>query len=181
MSIYTYQKRETERQQGFSLIEVLVTMIIVAIGLMGLISLMLTGVQANATSSMRTMAINQAYDIADRMRANLAGVQAGDYSGVVPPGSSSTCPISAASNVSPPTQTALAGCATNNCVSASCTAANLADRDKCVWHNANAVLLPSGSGAICKDNANNWYSIHVSWDDSKSGNPDKTFILRFEP
>ncbi|MFB0935860.1 MAG: type IV pilus modification protein PilV [Propionivibrio sp.] len=181
MSIYAPPKGKTNHQQGFSLIEVLVTMIIVAIGLMGLISLMMKGLQANATSSLRTMAINQAYDMADRMRANLAGVQAGDYDSIVPPGSSSSCPIAVTSNVSPPTPTSLAACTTTNCSSASCTAAVIAARDECVWHNANAVLLPSGSGAICKDNANNWYSIHISWDDSKSGNPDKTFILRFEP
>lgn len=165
-------------QEGFSLIEVLVTMVVVAIGLMGLISLMMKGLQANASSGLRSIAINQAYDMADRMRANLAGVQAGNYDGVVPPGSSSTCPISATGNVSPPTPSSLGSCGT---CSTSCSIADTATRDKCVWHDANATLLPSGSAAVCKEDANNWYSIHVSWDDGKTGAPNKTFILRFEP
>jgi len=169
-----------DSQIGFSMIEVLVTMVIVSIGLMGLIALMLKGLQANSSSSMRTIAVSQAYDMADRMRANLAGVQAGNYDNLVPPGSGAACPITA--HVSTPTSTALSACASSSssCATA-CTVAEIATRDKCAWHQANAKLLPSGSAAVCKDSTKNWYSIHVSWDDDKSGNPSKTFIVRFEP
>jgi len=155
-----------------------VTMVVVAVGLMGLISLMMKGLQANASSGLRTIAINQAYDMADRMRANLAGVQAGNYDSVLPPGSSSVCPILATGSVSPPTPELLGSCSP---CSSSCSIANISTRDKCVWHEANAVLMPSGAGAICKDSTENWYSIYISWDDSKTGAPNKTFILRFEP
>ena len=174
MNIRMFRNGKRASQNGFSLIEVLVTMAIVAFGLLGLAALMVKGLQANSSSSLRTMATTQAYDMADRMRANMAGVLAGDYNAVLPAGSSSSCPV--VGSVTPPTSTG--GCAA---CSISCTVAAVAARDACLWHQANAGLLPSGSGAVCKDAANNWYSIHISWDDSKSGVPDKTFILRFEP
>lgn len=178
MIIYGHRNGKQARQSGFSMIEVLVTMAIVAVGLMGLIALMLKGLQANSGSSMRTIATAQAYDMGDRMRGNLTGVLAGNYNSVLPPGSVSSCPIAAGSNVAPPTASSLGSC---TACSTSCSAADVAARDECMWHQANASLLPSGSGAVCKDAANNWFSIYVSWDDSKSGNPDKTFILRLEP
>lgn len=168
-------------QHGFSLIEVLVTMAIVAIGLMGLIALMMKGLQANSGSSMRTIATAQAYDMADRMRANTVGITAGSYNSVLPPGSSSTCPIGdlATDKVEPPTATSLAA-ACKDCTTSICTASDFAARDACMWHKANAGL-PSGSGAVCKDAAGNRYTISISWDDKKSGATDTTFRLRFEP
>ncbi len=163
----------SRRPSGFSLIEVLVTVAIVAFGLMGLMALLLKGLQANAESTLRSIAINQAYDMADRMRANFTGIAAGSYTDVVPPGSTATCPIDTAAgeNVAAPTTSGLAGC----------TGSDVATKDKCAWHKANALLLPSGAGAICKEVDENWYTINMSWDDDKSGRPNKTFVLRLEP
>lgn len=176
MSAHLSRKSNRPTQHGFSMIEVLVTMAVVAVGLMGLIALMMKGLQANSGSAIRSVAVAQAYDMADRMRANLAGVQAGNYDNTVPPGSTSACSISG--NVAPPDPDALGSCST---CSSSCTVANISTMDQCLWHLANAKLLPSGSGAVCKETGDNRYSIFVSWDDSKSGSPSKTFILRFEP
>ena len=166
-------RRDSRRQSGFSLIEVMVTVAIVAFGLMGLIALMLKGLQANAESTLRSIAINQAYDMADRMRANFTGIAAGSYTDVVPPGSTSTCPIDTAAgeNVAAPTTSGLTAC----------SGSDVATKDKCAWHKANALLLPSGAGAICKEVDENWYTINMSWDDDKSGAPNKTFVLRLEP
>jgi type IV pilus assembly protein PilV len=176
MRAQTFRNDKRNSQYGFSLIEVLVTMAIVAIGLMGLIALMMKGLQANSGSSLRTIATAQAYDMADRMRANLVGVSAGTYNSVIPPGSSSTCPV--VGPVGPPTSS-LGSCV--DCTTAACTVADISARDACMWHQANAGFLPSGSGAICKNAANNWYTISISWDDKKSGTTDTTFQLRFEP
>lgn len=168
------------RQTGLTMIEVLVTMIIILVGILGLMGMMLKGLQANATSMLRSTAVSQAYDLADRMRSNYAGVQAGNYGASSPPGSTSTCTTLAAANsiVAPPSGT-LGGCSA--CSSSSCSVANVAARDVCMWHQANAALLPSGAGAVCKDAGNNWYTIYVSWDDTKTGTSNKTFALRFEP
>jgi type IV pilus assembly protein PilV len=59
-------------QGGFSLIEVLVTMLVLAFGLLGVAGLMLGGVSNAANSESRSKASMLAADMADRMRANPA-------------------------------------------------------------------------------------------------------------
>lgn len=157
------------------MVEVLVTMAIVAVGLMGLIALMMKGLQANSGSSMRTIATAQAYDMADRMRSNIAGVTSGEYDSALPPGSASTCPITG--QVGAPSGP-MGTCADGT---VALSKADVATRDKCIWHKANSSFLPSGAGAVCKNSANNWYTISISWDDKKSGSTDTTFRLEFEP
>ncbi|MES9962441.1 MAG: type IV pilus modification protein PilV [Candidatus Sedimenticola sp. 20ELBAFRAG] len=55
---------------GFSLIEVLVTVVIIAIGLLGLASMQSAGIKLNHDSLLRSKATLAAYDLADRIRAN---------------------------------------------------------------------------------------------------------------
>ena len=55
---------------GFTLIEVLVALIIVSIGLLGLAGLQATSVRFNQQAYLRSQAVQQAYDMADRIRAN---------------------------------------------------------------------------------------------------------------
>lgn len=69
-------KRENH---GFSLIEVLVSLVILAIGLLGLAMLQTTGLRYNTNSYSRTQATYMAYDLAERMRANVPAFQAGNY------------------------------------------------------------------------------------------------------
>lgn len=57
-------------QRGFSMIEVLVTVLILAIGLLGLAGLQSTALRSNHSAYLRSQATVLAYDIADRMRAN---------------------------------------------------------------------------------------------------------------
>ncbi len=59
-----------ETSRGFTLIEVLVTMIILAVGLLGLAGMQIAGMKANHSALLRTQATFAAYDLADRMRAN---------------------------------------------------------------------------------------------------------------
>lgn len=52
------------------MVEVLVTVLILAIGLLGLAGLQSTALRSNHSAYMRSQATVLAYDIADRMRAN---------------------------------------------------------------------------------------------------------------
>lgn len=118
--------------RGFSLIEVLVALFVLAIGLLGLAALQTTGLKFGHQSYERTQAVLQAYDIIDRMRANKSG--AGDainttYNSVAL-GNLPTVPV--------------------NCATASCTGDQLAAYDVQTWNTANANLLAEGKGAICK-------------------------------
>jgi type IV pilus assembly protein PilV len=61
---------------GFSIIEVLVALLVLAIGLLGLAALQAQGLRFNHDAYVRTQATHLAYDIIDRMRANRANVAA---------------------------------------------------------------------------------------------------------
>ena len=58
---------------GFTLIEVLVAMLVLAVGLLGLAGLQATSLRNNQSAYNRSQATQLAYDIADRMRANISG------------------------------------------------------------------------------------------------------------
>jgi len=58
------------KQSGFSLLEVLISVFILAVGLLGLASLQMTSLKNNHSAQYRTSATVIAYDIIDRMRLN---------------------------------------------------------------------------------------------------------------
>jgi type IV pilus assembly protein PilV len=68
-----------QKQTGFTLIEILVTVIVLSIGLLGLAGLQATSLKFNSTAYQRSQATSLAYDIADRMRANVVVARAGNY------------------------------------------------------------------------------------------------------
>lgn len=67
------------RQRGMTLIEVLVTLILISVGLLGVAALQLTSLRSNQEAYVRSQASALAGDILDRMRANQSGVLKGDY------------------------------------------------------------------------------------------------------
>lgn len=66
-------------QQGMSLIEVLVAVLILSIGLMGVATLQMRTLRNNESSLERGVAAAQAYAIADAMRADREHAIAGDF------------------------------------------------------------------------------------------------------
>ena len=66
-------------QSGFSMLEVMVAVLVVAIGLLGLAGLMNAGLRNNQSSSAQSQAVWLAYDMLDRLRADRAGAVAGSY------------------------------------------------------------------------------------------------------
>lgn len=62
----------SKKQRGSSLIEVLITMIIIALGLLGQAGLMALSSKANNGAIMRSQATLLAYDIIERLRMNRA-------------------------------------------------------------------------------------------------------------
>lgn len=67
------------RVTGFTLIEVLVALFVLAIGVMGAAAMQLNALKFNQTASMRSQATLLAYEIGDSMRANRAKAIAGSY------------------------------------------------------------------------------------------------------
>lgn len=62
-----------QKHSGFSLIEVLVTIVILSTGMLGIAALYVESLKSGHTALARTKAINLAADMADRIRVNRAG------------------------------------------------------------------------------------------------------------
>lgn len=62
------------RQKGFTMIEVLVAMIILAIGLLGVAGIQALSLKQTANSNLRSMVTIHAYDLSERMRAEPSNV-----------------------------------------------------------------------------------------------------------
>ncbi len=153
---------------GFSLLEVLITILIVSMGLLGMAALIISGVRSNNVAHYRSVATKQAEDIADRMRANLAGVNAGDYNDLT---------------VNIPTS--------SDCMASTCSAAQMAVYDHAQWNTANSRLLPGGQGTVNGSVAAG-YTITLRWtekdtnDEEADPNPGcptntRCFAARFAP
>jgi type IV pilus assembly protein PilV len=68
-----------DAQRGMTLVEVLVTMVIISVGLLGVAALQMTSLKGTQESYVRSQAAMLAADMLDRMRANQAGFRAGNY------------------------------------------------------------------------------------------------------
>ncbi len=113
---------------GFTIIEVLVTMVVLSIGVLGLGLLQLTAMQNTQGGYMRSQATILAYDIIDSMRCNIPAVTAGNYG----------LPLNAATP------------AAVNCygVAANCTTPQMASSDLNRWRTVLATYMPSGNGQV---------------------------------
>lgn len=69
---------------GYTLIEVLVAVLITALGVVGMAAAHLSALKFNQTAEVRSQATLLAYDIADRMRANRRAALSGDYDTALP-------------------------------------------------------------------------------------------------
>jgi type IV pilus assembly protein PilV len=64
---------------GFSMIEVLITILVFAIGLLGVAAMQVQSLKGTADSGQRGKAVWLAQELTERMRANPTGVENGDY------------------------------------------------------------------------------------------------------
>jgi type IV pilus assembly protein PilV len=76
-TIFSTTKDPARSQRGFTLIEVLVSLLILAIGVLGIIALQFKGLKYSYDANVRSQITFLANDIADKMRLNFAN--ADDY------------------------------------------------------------------------------------------------------
>ena len=74
-------RRAPAAQAGFTLIEVMVAAVVIAIGLLGVVALHLEALRTTRMALARTQAVALAADLADRIRAHPAPAQAYDCGG----------------------------------------------------------------------------------------------------
>lgn len=158
----------TIRQNGFSMIEVLVTMVILAIGLLGVAGLQIASVRNTQVAAQRSIATQQAYDIAERMRANM-----GPFANGFPiPGEGTAG--GAYDNLGPNIP-AVPACAPN------CTPAQQAVIDHAAWNTANGRVLNGGFGTVVGSLANG-FTVRLNWTEaSEAGSVAQFFVTVVNP
>jgi type IV pilus assembly protein PilV len=77
--IATHALRARQAQTGMTLVEVLVTLVLISVGLLGVAALQLTTLKNTQESYVRSQAALLAADMLDRMRSNQTGFNAGNY------------------------------------------------------------------------------------------------------
>ena len=161
-----HEKPSPSRTDGFSLLESLIALVVFSIGFLALTLLMHTSLQNTNSAFYRSVATEQAYDMADRIRANrgAAGATVVSYLGVE--------------------DDADPGCIED---AAGCTPGQIAQYDGWDWNQTNARVLPSGGGSIVPNAANpatGAVTVTVSWDDNRTGNCPPacmSFVVEFIP
>ena len=152
------------QQQGFTLVEILIAVVIFSIGLLGIAGLQVAGMRFTHDSRLRSLAVAQAESMADMMRANAFGVEKGFYNKA---------------------KTAMPSSSAKDCSTVVCNAEERTIYDLVVWNvkdqgplkNANPNVLQDGDGVVCRDSTpndgatGNWkcddlgnvYAIKVQW------------------
>ena len=150
---------KTNNSQGFTLLEVMIALVIFSFGLLALAALMAKGLQYNTSALHRSYASSQAYDMADRMRANREGIVKEHYDEI---NGSETDP---------------------GCIASGCNPAQMAQHDGWEWNKMNADVLPAGSGTVEKKPGTSYYTISISWSENRfesTGGSEK-FEFEFQP
>ena len=137
-------------QRGDTMIEVLVTIIIIAVGVLGTAALQITTLKNLSSSRSASLAAIVADDFSERMRANPIASLADQYV------------HSAALGAYP------------DCAANACTTAQLANYDMGTWWDDLAIVLPSASGQVTRNAGTNTFVLTVRWDEDRSGSTGTT-------
>ncbi len=76
---FRYRQVQASRQLGFSLIEVLITVVVTSFGLLGIAGLQLSSINASTTASVNTQAMIGIDEIVGQIRANSDVAKAGEF------------------------------------------------------------------------------------------------------
>jgi type IV pilus assembly protein PilV len=130
-------------QQGFTLLEVMISALVLSVGLLGLAALQGVSLKISQGSYLRVQAVNLAYEITDAMRANTPN--AASYNG---------------------TFAAITGNQTfATAYSSGTTSTTIATADLTAWRN-HLAYLPSGTATISVTGGT-MVTVTITWDESR--------------
>ena len=146
---------------GFTLVEVLVAIVILSIGILGAVGMQLSAIRMNREVRYQATALSLAKELAEKMRGNKdiailtsAGTSAGQNPYLL-----DTILTATSSLTAPGT----------NCLTATCTAQQLALWDRYDWQLRTRDALPSPRIVVCMDNDPYDGSGQPKWACSNSG------------
>lgn len=134
-------------QKGIGMIEVLVALVLLAIGVLGFTALQLRAVDASTEANTRIQAMNLARDLAERIRANRGGIIT--YITDINSGSIA---------------------AGTNCFTTSCTTAQMATFDSAQVGQRSAELGLTVRMPVCQGVNNGRRCIYVAWGSTTATN-----------
>ncbi len=148
-----FNKKQTQHQSGFTLIEVLITLVVFAVGLLGLAALQIRAMQFVHDAYIHSQAQVLAYDALDRIRANRIEAM-------------TTTSYELALDDDP----AAPG---TNCATTNCTATEMAQFDVYEWREILKEHMPQGKGSIDMTSLNltdtrRQYTIEIQWLDDRT-------------
>lgn len=149
------------KQQGFTLIEVLIAVVILAVGLLGMASLSLSSLQSSQGAALRSQASSLAGDLGERLRANRTFA--------ISNGTDYLLAIDTAATSKPACIDNVAGCST----------ADQAKRDLFEWRSSLATNLPAGTAVITKPSTRQ-YQLVLTWSEAGNRNAVSSYTLRID-
>ena len=137
-----------QKQKGFSLLEVLITLVIISFGLLGIAGVIVNSLKNNQSSYSRTQASVLANDIIDRMRANRTTAE------------TASLPYNLALGADEPSG--------DSVLCAEPSANNVVLCDLWEWRESLKHTMPSGTGSVTLDGTSKKLTIIVQWNDSRA-------------
>jgi type IV pilus assembly protein PilV len=160
---------------GFTMLEVLIAIVVIAFGLLGVAGLQVVALKNNQSASYRLIATTLANDMIDRIKTNAVGLIGGDYNQPNPNAYTTQVP---------------------DCLkSAGCSPQQLAQNDRFEWATLVAAALPGGRAIVCLDSTpddglsaaspqcdglgTTLYAVKIWWNDERNQVADPNAPLRF--
>lgn len=157
-----------KHQSGMSLIEVMVAVLVLAVGLLGLASLQARALVWSDSSHYRSIATDLAADLADRIRANRVPYIGVDENAALAAG------LTATPNFATCVQS---GASVTGCPLAFQVAADMAE-----WNTNLRNLLPNGRFALASVAASQGfrYTVTITWLDDRGAGTDESYVTVIE-
>lgn len=152
-------------QCGFSLIQILISVLVLTLGVIGAAGLQLAALRTSQQSALQTAALQLASEMADRMRANHRQMQRQDSDNPF-------LALDYRSAVDPQPPAAL-------CHSVSCDSAALAQFDIYEWQKRIKSALPGARARICRD-ATPWDSAKgaLTWECNPGADNNASLVIK---
>jgi type IV pilus assembly protein PilV len=142
-------------QHGFSMIEVLITIFVIATALLGTAALQAYSIKVSQGGQFRTQAVILATDLVERLEANVTAAAAGNYVATLPSSSSVT-----------------------DCSASACTSQQMAQYDLSRFQERLQAALPDAAATITRSGAGPWiYTVQITWKEPSFKRKDSSSAL----
>lgn len=133
MKLANHRARAHSRVGGFTMLEVLISIVVIAFGMLGIAGLQAYALKNSQSASLRSIATVLASDMIDRMQAN---------------------PVASTDSLYDEGGAGVAAALAPGCLAGGCSSpSQLAGHDLAEWKAAVAAALPSGQAIVCIDSS----------------------------